>query len=108
MEGSHSHHDVRQPFDLLAITNTTWQRKKAAGLLKSCLPTLDNLRNFLLTPTAEMLSFFGQAEETRYSHRRSRSAQSGNPLAVAHTGQSSQLFADANDRDVNIYPNSLI
>ena len=27
MEGSYSHCDVRQPFDLLAITNTTWQRE---------------------------------------------------------------------------------
>lgn len=39
----------RQPFDLLAITNTTWQRKKAAGADSSdlrpiWLPTLDNLR----------------------------------------------------------------
>ena len=47
----------RQPFDLLAITNTTWQRKKAAGADSSdlrpiWLPTVDNLRNFLLTATA--------------------------------------------------------
>jgi hypothetical protein len=27
------------------------------------VPTLDNLRNFLLTPTAEMLSFFQQLRE---------------------------------------------
>jgi hypothetical protein len=52
----------RQPFDLLAITNTTWQRKKAAGATSSdlrpiWLPTVDNLRNFLLTPMTEMLSF---------------------------------------------------
>jgi len=24
---------LRQPFDLLALTNTTWQRKKAGGTL---------------------------------------------------------------------------
>jgi hypothetical protein len=70
MEGPHSHRDVRQPFDLLAITNTTWQRKKAAGADSSdlrpiWLPTLDNLRNFLLTPTAEMLSFFQKSQEAR-------------------------------------------
>jgi len=29
-EGSNSHL-VREPFDLLAITNTTWEREKAAG-----------------------------------------------------------------------------
>jgi hypothetical protein len=39
----------RQPFDLLVITNTTWQRKKAAwtippAYVKSWLPTVDNLR----------------------------------------------------------------
>jgi site-specific DNA recombinase len=58
----------RQPFDLLAITNTTWQREKAAGADSSdlrpiWLPTLDNLRNFLLTPTTEVLSFFQQLRE---------------------------------------------
>jgi len=50
MDGSNSHHDVSPPFDLLAITNTTWQRKKAAGFHRplKCLafPTVDNLRNF--------------------------------------------------------------
>jgi hypothetical protein len=51
--------------DLFAITNTTWQREKAAGADSSdlrpiWLPTLDNLRNFLLTSTADMLSFFQQ------------------------------------------------
>src|ERR1044072_212948 len=28
----------RQPFDLLAVTNTTWQREKAAGNVSSGLP----------------------------------------------------------------------
>src|SRR5574338_1050027 len=49
MEGPHSHRTFRQPFDLLAITNTTWERKKAAGADSSdlrpiWLPTVDNLR----------------------------------------------------------------
>jgi hypothetical protein len=44
------------------------QRKKAAGADSSdlrpiWLPTLDNLRNFLLTANAEMLSFFQQLRE---------------------------------------------
>ena len=48
---------------LLAITNTTWERRKAAGADSSdlrpiWLPTVDNLRNFLLGPTTEMLSVF--------------------------------------------------
>jgi hypothetical protein len=30
------------------------------GLFFNLLPTLDNLRNFLLTPTTEMLNFFQQ------------------------------------------------
>jgi len=36
---------------------------KADMRLKKWLPTLDNLRNFLLTPTAEMLNFFQQMRE---------------------------------------------
>jgi site-specific DNA recombinase len=53
----------RPPFGLLAITNITWQRKKAAGTVSSglrpiWLPTVDNLRNFFLTQMTEMLSFF--------------------------------------------------
>ena len=43
----------RLPFDPLAITNTTWQRKRPPKLvqrpsLNVWLPTLDNLRNFLV------------------------------------------------------------
>jgi len=34
-----------------------------AAFLESWLPTLDNLRNFLLTPTTEVLSFFQQLRE---------------------------------------------
>jgi len=34
-------------------------------LLCQCFPTLDNLRNFFLIPTAEMLSFFNQFAEAR-------------------------------------------
>ena len=49
----------RQPFDLLAVTNTAWQRQKAAGgnssdLRPIWLPTLDTLRNFFYAPTVEM------------------------------------------------------
>lgn len=33
------------------------------GLQNLWLPTVDNLRNFFLTPTAEMLSFFQQVRE---------------------------------------------
>jgi hypothetical protein len=48
---------------LLGLNNTTWQREKAAGADSSdlrpiWLPTLDNLRNFLLTAPTEVLSFF--------------------------------------------------
>ena len=32
-------------------------------LLGMALPTLDNLRNFLLTPTTELLSFFQYLQE---------------------------------------------
>jgi hypothetical protein len=51
-----------------AITTTTWQREKAAGADSSdlrpiWLPTLDNLRNFLLKPTTEVPSFFQQLRE---------------------------------------------
>ena len=69
LELNHTHITAfRQPFDLLAITNTTWQRKKAAGNVSSglrpiWLPSLDNLRNFLLTTTTEVLSFFQQLRE---------------------------------------------
>jgi len=50
-------------FGLLAVTNTAWQREKAAGdnssdLDREWLPTLDTLRNFLLMPTTEMLTVF--------------------------------------------------
>jgi hypothetical protein len=31
--------------------------------LETLLPTLDNLRNFLLTPTAELLNFFQHSPE---------------------------------------------
>jgi hypothetical protein len=31
MEGSNSLRNVRQPFDALALTNTTWQKKKVGG-----------------------------------------------------------------------------
>jgi hypothetical protein len=33
------------------------------AFVTSCLPTLDNLRNFFLTPTAEMLSFLQTVRE---------------------------------------------
>ena len=41
--------------DLLTLTNTTWERKKAAGVDSSglrpiWLPTVDNLRNFFNAP----------------------------------------------------------
>jgi hypothetical protein len=60
----------RQPFDLLAITDTTWERKKAAGADSSdlrpiWLPTVDNLRNLFLTLTPEVLSFFQKSQEAR-------------------------------------------
>jgi len=35
----------------------------ADGLYLDLLPTLDNLRNFLLTTTTEVLSFFQQIRE---------------------------------------------
>jgi len=61
MEGANSHYDVSPPFDLLAITNTTWQRVGPPELLPAAqimAPTLNNLRNFFLSPTAELPSFF--------------------------------------------------
>jgi len=36
-----------------------------AAFFKSWLPTLDNLRNFLLTPPTEMLSFFQKWQVAR-------------------------------------------
>ncbi len=53
----------RQPFDILAVTNTAWRRQKVAGacsgdLRPIWLPTLDTLRNFFLVPTVEMLDIF--------------------------------------------------
>jgi hypothetical protein len=52
----------RQPFDLLAPTNTAWLKEKAArdnssDLRPIWLPTLDTLRNFFLRPKPEMLEF---------------------------------------------------
>jgi len=57
-EGSNPHCDVffRQPFDVLAITNTTWQREKAAGIASSDLCPIR-------LPTAERRVFC-------YSYRR--------------------------------------
>jgi hypothetical protein len=52
------------------ITNASSQEKRpelSGGLLEwfcgSVLPTLDNLRNFLLKPTTEVPSFFQQLRE---------------------------------------------
>jgi hypothetical protein len=49
----------RQPFDLLAVANTAWQREKAAGANSSdlrpiWLPTVDTLRNLFYAPTLDM------------------------------------------------------
>jgi hypothetical protein len=38
-------------------------RVALSSLLRIILPTLDNLRNFLLMPTAEMVSFLQQVRE---------------------------------------------
>jgi hypothetical protein len=38
---------------------------KADTKAKKWLPTVDNLRNFLLMPTAEMLSFFDEGDAVR-------------------------------------------
>jgi hypothetical protein len=62
----------RQPFDLLAVTNTKWQRQKAAGVDSSdlrpiWLPTVDNLRNFFYVPTAEMKITFDLLRQDRYA-----------------------------------------
>jgi hypothetical protein len=52
-------------------------KEKAAGIapaafIKSWLPTLDNLRNFfLITPTAEIVSFLQEFPEPRYSFLKS-------------------------------------
>jgi site-specific DNA recombinase len=49
----------RQPFDLLAVTNTAWQNEKAAGATSSdlrpiWLPIVDTLRNLFYAPTVDM------------------------------------------------------
>jgi len=62
-----------QPCPLRSTTQylqlrTRLGKEKAAGVIsiglaESWLPTVDNLRNFLLTPTTEMLSFFKQLRQ---------------------------------------------
>lgn len=52
---------------LLLFTKGAWQREKAAGATASDLnnlwfPTVDNLRNFLLKLTTELLSFFSSCK----------------------------------------------
>ena len=49
----------RQPFDLLAVTNTAWQNEKAAGVTSGdlrpiWLPAVDTLRNLFYAPTVEI------------------------------------------------------
>jgi hypothetical protein len=41
MEGSNSLRNVRQPFDALALTNTTWQKKKVGGTIIMCVCDLN-------------------------------------------------------------------
>jgi hypothetical protein len=53
-------------------------KKKAAGccpatFFKSWLPSVDNLRNFLLTPPTEMLSFFQNLRVWSLTHAMTRS-----------------------------------
>ena len=62
MEGSDLTVTFRQQFDPLALQIRLGKRKgrwnlSPTAFIKSWLPTLDNLRNFLLTPTTEALSF---------------------------------------------------
>ena len=60
--------------NLISVTRNRRYRSRTKNLrppcgwpllhfLKELLPTLDNLRNFLLTTTTEMLSFFQQCEK---------------------------------------------
>jgi len=55
-----------EPFEVLAYERSLVKKEGrwtySGGLLQS-FPTLDNLRNFLLTTTTEVLSFFQQAQE---------------------------------------------
>jgi hypothetical protein len=62
----------RQPFDILAVTNTAWQREKAAGATSSdlrpiWLPTVDTLRNFFYAPTVEMKITFELLRQGGYA-----------------------------------------
>jgi hypothetical protein len=52
------------------------------GLFFNLLPTLDNLRNFFLTTTTEVLSFFQQCEK-RFSCLESPSEKSSPALQLA-------------------------
>jgi hypothetical protein len=56
---------------------------------------VDNLRNLLLAPMTEMLSFFQWSKKRANPTRDPHFAQRGNPLAIARSGPSSQLFPTA-------------
>ena len=59
-EGSNAHRNDRQLFDLIAVyeegvAKRKGRRSDASDLNNLWLPIVDNLRNFLLTTTTEML-----------------------------------------------------
>jgi hypothetical protein len=62
----------RQPFDILAVTNSAWQNEKAAGITSSdlrpiWLPAVDTLRNLFYAPTVEMKITFELLRQDRYA-----------------------------------------
>ena len=60
--GYQTRFDLRQGFPIVT-TKRVPGLSDGRGVLVPLLPTLDNLRNWLLTPTAEVLSFFQQFRE---------------------------------------------
>ena len=59
-------------------TGSYFQRPRQVldRLFRLVLPTLDNLRNFLLTPTTEVLSFFQTGGRSSLAQRDSASIES--------------------------------
>src|SRR6185436_7891059 len=72
-------------------------RVASASSQEDLLPTVDNLRNFLLRATMECSVSFKSRKKRASPTSDQLFAQSGNPLAIVQSGQSSQLVSDAND-----------
>src|ERR1051325_2243744 len=78
--------------------------------LRHCIPTVDNLRNFFLTPTAEVLSFFQQLREAPQmcTHANREAFAACAPTSAACNCETPQwtifaTFSDANDRLLSFF-----